>query len=36
MEALAVEVSELNTKLVTAKHDSKLCSMVYGNTSGMA
>ena len=36
VEALAVEVSELDTKLVTAKRDSKLCSMVYGSTSGMA
>ena len=36
MEVIAVEVSELDTKLVTAKHDSRLYAMVYGNTSGMA
>ena len=35
MEVLAVQVSELVTKLVTAKHDNNLCALVYGNTSGM-
>ena len=36
MKVLAVEVSELDTKLVTAKDDNKLYAVVYGNTSGMA
>ena len=36
MEVLAAGVSELDTKLVTAKHDNKIYAMVYGNTSGMA
>ena len=36
MKVLVVEVSELDTKLVTAKHDRRLYAMVYGNTFGMA
>lgn len=36
LEVLAVDISELDTKLVTAKEDSKLYGMVFCNTSGMA
>ncbi|DBB00752.1 TPA: hypothetical protein ACH3X1_000685 [Trebouxia sp. C0004] len=35
-KTLAVEVSELDTKLVTAKEGNTLYGMVYSNTSGMA
>ena len=33
---LAVDISSLDTKLVTAKDDNKLYGLVYHNTSGMA
>ena len=33
---MAVDVSPLDTMLVTAKENNKLYGMVYGNTSGMA
>lgn len=36
IETLAVDISELDTKLLTAKDDSKVYGIVYGNTSGMA
>ena len=35
-ETMAVDISALDTKLVTAKSGNKLYGMVYGNTSGMA
>lgn len=35
-EVLAVEVSALDTKLVTVVHDNGVFGMVYHNTSGMA
>ena len=33
---LAVDISELDTKLVTAKEGNKLYCIVYNHTSGMA
>ena len=33
---LAVDISSLDTKLVTAKDDNKLFGLIYQNTSGMA
>ena len=33
---LAVDISELDTKLVTAQTNGKLYGVVYGNTSGMS
>lgn len=35
-KVLAVDISSLDTKLVTAKDDNKLFGLVYNNTSGMA
>ncbi len=32
---LAIDIAELDTKLVTAREDQKLFGMVYKNTSGM-
>ena len=36
LEIVAADISELDTKIVTAKEDSKLYGMVFCNTSGMA
>ena len=33
---LAVDISELDTKSVTAQTNDKLYGIVYGNTSGMS
>ena len=35
-QVLAVDISELDTKLVTATEGNKLFGLVYKNTSGMA
>ena len=35
-QVLAVDISELDTKLVTGKEGSKLFGLVYKNTSGMS
>jgi len=35
-QVLAVDISELDTKLVTATEGNKLFGLVYMNTSGMA
>ncbi|DBA84749.1 TPA: hypothetical protein ACH3X1_005794 [Trebouxia sp. C0004] len=35
-QVLAVDISELDTKLVTATERNKLFGLVYKNTSGMA
>lgn len=35
-QTLAVDISELDTKLVTAQTNNKLYGIVYGNTSGMS
>ena len=35
-QVLAVDISELDTKLVTAKEGTKLFGLVYKNTAGMA
>ena len=36
LETRAVDISELDTKLVTAVDGGLLCGMVYSNTSGLA
>ena len=36
LPVMAVDISSLDTKLVTAKENKKLYGMVYGNTSGVA
>lgn len=35
LPVVAVDISSLDTKLVTAKENNKLYGMAYGNTSGM-
>ena len=36
LPVMAVDISSLDTKLVTAKENNKLYGMVHENTSGMA